>query len=116
MPVYDYKCREHGLFYELASVEDSALPALCPQCAAPSARIIMVAPEVLAMAPNKRQAHERNERSQHEPLVSSQDQRQHDKHHAKQCGCANTVSKSKLLYTARGEKMFPSMRPWMISH
>ncbi|MGV8835886.1 zinc ribbon domain-containing protein, partial [Cellvibrio sp.] len=44
MPVYDYKCADHGLFYELASMDDSSKPAACPNCAKLSERVIMVAP------------------------------------------------------------------------
>jgi putative FmdB family regulatory protein len=115
MPVYDYKCPDHGLFHELATMDDHAKPASCPQCGLLSSRVIMLAPEVLAMNKDKRQAHERNERSQHEPVFSNEDQRQHDHHHRQHCGC-KPRNKSKLFYTAEGNKMFPSMRPWMISH
>lgn len=115
MPVYDYKCSEHGVFNELAAMEDHHLPAKCPQCNAVSPRVIMMPPEILAMAPAKRQAHNVNEKSANEPVFSNEDRRKHDQQHAKQCGCHNP-KKSNLMYTAQGEKMFPSMRPWMISH
>jgi hypothetical protein len=69
------------------------------------------------MAPNKRKAMETNERSRHEPVFSTKERRQEDHHHRHGCGCQNhSTSKSNLMYTAQGEKMFPSMRPWMISH
>lgn len=41
MPVYDYKCREHGLFHTLATMEDAAKPAQCPTCKAMSPRVIV---------------------------------------------------------------------------
>lgn len=128
MPVYDYKCSEHGIFHELATMDESANPMPCPHCQELAPRIIMIPPEVLDMAPNKREAIERNEKAQHEPKMSTaetraedEDRRQfyekkHHKHH-KGCGCQHhKKSASKLMWTANGEKMFPSMRPWMISH
>ncbi|MBC6903900.1 zinc ribbon domain-containing protein [Saccharophagus sp. K07] len=116
MPVYDYRCREHGVFYQLQTMENHDKPVECPTCAQLCPRIIMLPPELLLMDPDKRLAHATNEKSRHEPIISSQDRRQHDHRHRQQCGCDHGLKKSKLFYTARGEKMFPSMRPWMISH
>lgn len=116
MPVYDYKCEDHGPFYELATYDEAHKPQACPKCAKLSARIIRLAPEILDMSPARRAAFETNEMAQNEPIVSTADQREHDQQHSKQCGCGNSKNKSKMMYTARGEKIFPSMRPWMISH
>lgn len=122
MPVYDYKCREHGHFYQLAKLEDAAEPAACPTCGTLSARVIVLPPHLRGL--ERKSAHaarERNERSQHEPVYSTPDRRaeENDRHaHAarKGCGDHHDKRKSKLFYTADGKKMFPSMRPWMISH
>ena len=116
MPVYDYKCREHGIFSELATMEQSNLPMPCPQCAELSARVILLSPQLLDMAPDKRKAMETNERAQFEPVVSTRDRRESDHEHRHGCGCQAQKPGSKLFYTAEGDKMFPSMRPWMISH
>ena len=117
MPVYDYKCKEHGIFYGLATVEDHSKPTACPNCGALSPRIILVAPNILTMPKNKKKAFEVNEKNKHEPTHSTGERRTLDHQHANTCGCStHTVTKSKLMYTATGEKMFPSMRPWMISH
>lgn len=122
MPLYDYKCGQHGLFYELATLEDSAKPCACPQCGALSARVIVLAPDILAMKQEKREAHRRNEQSANEPVFSTleyrQDQQARREHkHGRGCGCGDKpIRKSALMYTADGKKMFPSMRPWMISH
>ncbi|MDI9243841.1 zinc ribbon domain-containing protein [Marinobacter sp. CHS3-4] len=119
MPVYDYKCREHGLFNTLATMEDSAKPVACPTCKALSPRVIVLPPEIAAMDPAKRAAEDRNEKSRHEPVFSTADQRANDKDHNRACGCGSVKhghGKSMLFYTADGKKMFPSMRPWMISH
>ena len=117
MPVYDYKCAEHGLFYELASMADHAKPAPCPKCEAMSARVIIMSPGILDMAKEKKQAIDRNESAKHEPRHSTADSRAENAEKLKHgCGCTHKKRSSKLMYTADGSKMFPSMRPWMISH
>ncbi len=122
MPLYDYKCREHGLFHELAMLSESAQPKPCPQCGTPAGRVVMLPPELLAMAPARRDAIARNERSRHEPRFSTPEHRAEDQaraehRHGKGCGCHDHgVTKPKVFYTADGKKMFPSARPWMISH
>lgn len=117
MPVYEYKCKNHGVFYELAAMDESQEPKACPDCSEVSPRIIRIAPEILDMSPAKRKAEETNERSMHEPAYSTKERRKQDHEHRSGCGCdKQKPGGSKLLYTATGEKMFPSMRPWMISH
>ena len=115
MPVYDYKCEQHGAFYELATFDEAHQPQACPVCSALSPRIIRLPPEILDMAPERRKAFATNEKAQHEPVISTKDRRSHDHEHANGCGCQHG-KKSKLMYTARREKMLPSMRPWMINH
>ena len=120
MPVYDYKCPDHGLFHELATMEDYDKPGLCPQCQLLSPRVIMVPPEYLNMDKEKKNAMDRNEAAKHEPQLSTVDSRAENEErlkHPKGCGCTHKKKGgSKLMYTADGKKMFPSMRPWMISH
>ena len=91
------------------------MPAVCPQCSVLAPRVIIMSPDILDMAPDKRNAYETNEKSQHEPEFSTSERRESDHDHSSGCGCTNKRS-SKLMYTAQGDKMFPSMRPWMISH
>lgn len=124
MPLYDYKCADHGLFHELATMEKSAMPCACPQCGKASPRVILIPPEVLAMAPNKRQAMARNERARHEPQFSTPEVRQEKAlihSHSKNCGCDShnpdrSSLRKQVIYMADGSKVFPSQRPWMISH
>lgn len=117
MPLYDYKCREHGLFQELGTMAEAGHPANCPECMALSPRVIVLPPEILAMDPARRKAQARNEKARHEPIISTADQRARDAKHRKSCGCKKkSDGKHMLFYTADGKKMFPSMRPWMISH
>ena len=118
MPVYDYKCKEHGIFNELATIEDSSKPSKCPVCGVLCGRIIMMSPAILDMPESQRKGHETNEKSQNEPIFSNEDRRKNDEHHSCGSGCNKhkVTSSSKMLYTATGEKIFPSARPWMISH
>ncbi|MCG8519380.1 MULTISPECIES: zinc ribbon domain-containing protein [Marinobacter] len=116
MPVYDYKCRDHGLFHRLATLAEAAQPAPCPDCGGLAPRVIVMPSNLPRMAPDQRRAMDRNERARHEPLHSTAAQRQEDAGHRQQCGCGSPNSRPKLFYTADGKKMFPSMRPWMISH
>jgi putative FmdB family regulatory protein len=117
MPVYEYKCEAHGVFYGLATIEDSGKPVHCTECGKLSPRVILIAPEILDMSPEARKAAATNEKNQHEPTVSTKDRRESDEEHRHGCGCQEQKpGKSKLMYTAQGDKMFPSMRPWMISH
>ena len=115
MPVYDYKCKEHGLFFELATMDESHQPKPCPHCNALAARVICLAPELLDMPKEKKKAFATNEKAQNEPVYSTLERREQDHEHKNGCGCSNKRGR-KLMYTAQGEKMFPSMRPWMISH
>lgn len=116
MPVYDYKCKDHGVFYDLATMQESDQPHQCPNCGHLSPRIIRIAPELLDMPADKKAAHETNERSRHEPQFSTSARREEDEEHKQGCGCSQKKPGSKLFFTAEGDKMFPSMRPWMISH
>lgn len=116
MPVYDYKCRDHGVFYGLQTIDQHDQPKPCPDCGKLSPRVIVMAPDILTMNKNDKKAAQRNEQAKFEPIHSSSDQRRHDQDHRARCGCDHHKGKSKLFYTAKGDKMFPSMRPWMISH
>ncbi|PMR75754.1 FmdB family zinc ribbon protein [Billgrantia endophytica] len=110
MPLYDYKCADHGLFHELVPISAAGETCPCPRCGLLSPRVVLVAPSVLAMAPEKRQALARNERAAHEPRHGNRDSER------EQGCCHHARHKPKVFYTAEGNKMFPSARPWMISH
>lgn len=122
MPLYDYKCREHGLFQELVLLSEGGQPQPCPDCGTPAARVIVLPATILGLDPTH-QAMARNERSQHEPRFSTPEHRAEDQakqRHNQGCGCQicedPALSSPKALYTADGKKWFPTARPWMISH
>lgn len=134
MPLYDYKCREHGLFQELASMDKAGEPCQCPSCGDLSARVVIIPPQILAMAQERKKRFEINEKAQHEPIVVNASNNlsilngNHLKssRHPDKCNCGSThplqlkPTKGKLqqqlVYLPDGSKIFPSQRPWMISH
>lgn len=124
MPLYDYKCPEHGVFSELATMAEHDKPCACPTCGTQAPRVVVLPPQMLAMLKEKREAMERHEKSKEGPAILTATQfreREAEKGARaaldhKGCGCNSNKRKSNLFYTANGEKFFPSMRPWMISH
>ncbi len=116
MPVYDYKCPEHGIFSELATIGNHSRPSPCPRCGDLAGRVIIAAPGSLTLGPVQREAYTRNERAQHQPRVFAA-RVGVEEERSTACGCSDNERKnSKALYTPTGEKIFPSARPWMISH
>lgn len=130
MPLYDYKCAKHGLFHELATMAQSAEPYPCPQCGEKSARVILISPEMMRMAPENKKAMEKNENARHEPIFSTTESRieaddrrrfAKNKGHKGGCGCSEhkpeySALKQQVIFLPDGSKVFPSQRPWMISH
>ena len=106
MPIYDYKCQQHGLFHSLVAVDESGHAKPCPNCGALSARVIIMAPHITKMDAKTRRACECNERSQHAPRLSSQLLRPDSR----------MLKQSKTFVHADGTKMLFNQRPWMISH
>ncbi len=70
MPMYEYECAECGVFPEFRPMDERDTPALCVFCEAPAPRIIS-APNLSIMNPLQRMAATRNERSRHQPRVST---------------------------------------------
>ena len=66
MPLYEYECAEHGVFERSRPMAEASLGAPCPDCEAEAPRILS-APNVPALPRGLSLAHERNERSRHEP-------------------------------------------------
>lgn len=70
MPIYEYECRQHGVFEELRPMQRSAEGAECPSCSAPAPRVLSatrtrLVPRAVSTAVA------RNEKSQHAPDVCS---------------------------------------------
>ena len=73
MPLYSYDCSDCGPFRSWNPMSQAAAPAPCPTCDRPGARAV-AAPFIANMNPHSRIAHQRNEKSAHEPQVMSRAQ------------------------------------------
>lgn len=81
---------------DLASMEDHAKPACCPECQKLSPRVIILSRSVLNMSRKEKQATERNETARHEPQYSTVDSRVENTEKLKRgCGCEDHQRPSK---------------------
>jgi len=101
MPLYDYTCRACGDFRAWRTMSAAAKTVACPSCDAPAGRT-MVAPNLALMHAHSRIAHQRNEKSAHEPRVVNGSE--HDHAHAAHHG----------HHHQHGHRT--GGRPWMIGH
>ena len=68
MPIYEYECREHGVFEDQRSIARSDEDGPCPVCQEQAPRIVS-APNLGRMERSQVKAMDRNEKSRHEPRV-----------------------------------------------
>ena len=113
MPTYDYRCDDCGGFDARRGVSERNLPADCPDCGAPSPRVLSAAPRLALMADGTRRAIAVNERAAHEPQRSGDYARLK---HPSGCGCCSGARRGATVTAPNGTKAFPTKRPWMISH
>jgi len=116
MPTYDYDCPACGGFDAFRTLAARNEPAICPDCHHESPRVFVSAPRLALLAGDTRSALEIGERASHEPK-SSRDYARFK--HPAGCGCCSTTNSSRrgaTLRAAKGDKTFPTKRPWMISH
>ena len=104
MPLYDYHCPTCGDFRAWRRMSEAGTPVDCPTCDAAASRAV-VAPNLALMNPHNRIAHQRNEKSAHEPRVESR--RQQDRPHSHGHG----HSHHHHHHHGHG-----GGRPWMIGH
>jgi putative FmdB family regulatory protein len=112
MPLYEYECDCCGVFTALRKMSESSLPADCEYCGAESPRILSV-PKLAIMDKLQRSAHERNEKSRHEPRSGRRSS----------CGCTGSHT-CKTTTKVNPDNGKPAMqmqtkktaRPWMIGH
>jgi len=122
--MYEYRCDECGVFAALGKMSTSSEPTICPDCGELSERILS-APRLAIMGKAQRSAHERNEKSAHEPRSTRRSS----------CGClgnhtcgSSAASKKSGQDTQgkRGEgkekgsllqmQTKKTARPWMLGH
>lgn len=68
MPVYEFVCETCGTFEEHRPLDEATQPLSCPACGRPATRVYS-APAVRRLSRASAEAHERNERSVHDPKV-----------------------------------------------
>ncbi|WP_267879250.1 FmdB family zinc ribbon protein [Methylobacillus glycogenes] len=64
--MYEYRCDACGVFAAMGKMSTSSEPTACPDCNELSERILS-APRLAILGTAQRSAHERNEKSAHEP-------------------------------------------------
>jgi putative FmdB family regulatory protein len=108
MPVYDYQCRDCGVFTAFRPMSAFRDPCSCPDCGIEASRVFLTMPGVAGMDAVMRTAIATNERASHEPKRS----------HGAGCSCCSGSAKKpgKAATSPTGAKSFPKARPWMISH
>ncbi|MFJ5445517.1 FmdB family zinc ribbon protein [Methylobacillus methanolivorans] len=116
MPMYEYRCDECGVFSALGKMSTSSEPTICPDCGELSERIVS-APRLAIMGKAQRSAHERNEKSAHEPRSTRRSS----------CGCSgghtcgsSSTSKQSTQGKEKGSLLQmqtkKTARPWMLGH
>lgn len=117
MPLYDYLCPECGDFSAWGSIQSPRADTLCPTCSSSSVRQIR-APRLAVMPADKRRAHERNEKSAHEPVFRRR----------AGCGCSGAHTCANGRKSAAGTRSDDrgkpglkmqtgaAVRPWMLGH
>jgi putative FmdB family regulatory protein len=115
MPIYEYECERHGVFELERGMSLAREGAACPDCESSCPRILSV-PRISAVSKQTRVAHERNEKSQHEPRVATR------KRHTCGAGCSHGPTPPRVqTKTPAAEAKTPSRRytgprPWVIEH
>lgn len=95
MPIYDFNCREHGIFTRQSSYETSRNGVPCPYCGQ-AAAVLPALPQISTMSGALRRAEARAESSSGAPKVVK-------KGHLPSCGCNMCKAKAP-----------PTSRRWML--
>ena len=111
MPRYDYTCERCGPFKAWRPMSEYRAPSDCPGCGSAAPRAV-TAPFLADMNPHSRIAHQRNERSAHEPRVASRGQL--DRLGAQSPGGGGRHHRHG--HGSHGHHHRHSGRPWMIGH
>lgn len=110
MPLYDYECRDCGPFREWRPMSEWDTDVPCPDCSLPAPRQA-AAPMLGLLSTNNRIAHDRNERSAHEPRVVRREDLPRNHHHGHQHN-VNPLIKQQFGNVSQS----PPGRPWMVGH
>lgn len=105
MPIYDYRCAEHGTFELSRPMSESGGLGACPECGASSNRII-TAPRLRTLGALTRSSMDRNEKSRHSPHVCGSS----CSHQTAKPRQSDQTSEKPKLVSYRGP------RPWVVEH
>ena len=110
MPIYEYRCADHGLFEAMRPMAAYTDSCDCPECGIAADRVLVTAPHLATADRGRIQAHAVNERSADSPKKLSS--------HGAGCACCSGGARPgrATLRRSDGAKSFPGSRPWMISH
>jgi putative FmdB family regulatory protein len=116
MPIYEYECEQHGVFELQREMSLARAGGPCPECEQSCPRILSV-PRIAAVSKQTRTAHERNEKSQHEPRVATR------KGHTCGAGCnhqhtppARVQTKTPPAEAKTPSRRYTGPRPWVVEH
>jgi putative FmdB family regulatory protein len=121
MPLYEYRCDDCGTFSAIRKMSEFSMPSVCGNCGAACERVIS-APHFALLGKEQRVAHERNEKSAHEPGTMRRSG----------CGCSgghtchsgidkSDTKKDQASQSENQGAVFQmqtkkTARPWMLSH
>ncbi len=111
MPVYDFTCAACGDFREFLLIARRNDPVPCRICSRIARRVIG-APNLALMNPITRKAIAVNEKSRHEPRVST------GHSCGSGCGCGTKIRPARQSETKLGQLQGQkaTARPWMLGH
>lgn len=120
MPIYEYECSEHGRFDELRGFAENRLPADCPVCGARCERAVSL-PRAPLLDGAVVRAHDRNEKSRHEPAVHAGRLAEHAvfkgkarRGHVCSPGCGHGGGAAQRK--AQSFLAYNGPRPWVVEH
>lgn len=112
MPLYDYECGRCGPFRDWRPMSEWEAPVPCPECSALAPRLA-AAPMLRVLSRNDRIAHERNERSAHEPRVVRREDLPGRRHtHDHDHGDASPLVRQQFGEVSQSH----ADRPWLVGH
>ena len=103
MPLYEYRCEQHGEFTLHANIANRNDVVHCPSCGLDTIRIIS-APALSLMNEGNRKAWAKNEKSASDPIRKTK----HTCGHS--CNHDHTHKKQEYMQPT------PGGRPWMLGH
>ncbi|MDB4987957.1 MAG: FmdB family transcriptional regulator [Myxococcaceae bacterium] len=109
--MYEYECREHGLFEVLKPLAEYADPTVCPECDGMASRVLST-PRLSGLSRPDMIAHARNEKSRHEPRHAKSLHDHAHPHHAH----ARAAAENKGPPPQPVLKRYTGARPWVIEH